>query len=234
MGILEVSDPIAEHVQAAVLLDGADPRTTLTWAVEQYGDKVAMATGFGPEGVVLIDLLCQVTSRPNIFYLDTDFLFDETHDLRRSLTRRYNFDFQRISGGLTPERQAEQYGPSLWARDPDLCCGLRKVRPLTEHLSGLDAWITSIRRDQTVHRANIKVVDWDAKFNLVKINPLAAWTSEQVWDYIRENNLPYNKLHDQNYKSIGCTHCTRPVNPEEDERAGRWSWTAKTECGLHR
>lgn len=222
-----------EIEQLAIRLEGEDPKTILRWGLDRFGDAVAMATGFGPEGVALIDMLAQVEPHPRVFYLDTDFLFRETHDVRAQLARRYGVRFDKVSPSLTPEGQSSEYGPDLWASDPDLCCSLRKVQPLAAYLQSLSAWITSIRRDQTPARATTKTVEWDSKFGLVKINPLAGWTSGEVWAYIYAHDLPYNELHDRSYPSIGCTHCTRPVQPGEDERAGRWSWTGKTECGLH-
>jgi len=134
---------------------------------------------------------------------------------------------------LTVADQARLYGDDLWRLRPDLCCQIRKVQPLVTMLGALDAWITGIRREQAPTRANGGVVEWDCKFGLVKVNPLARWTSADVWKYIAENDVPYNPLHDRGYPSIGCRYCTRPVDPGEPPRAGRWSGSDKTECGLH-
>jgi len=131
------------------------------------------------------------------------------------------------------KEQAELYGDELWARQPDLCCATRKVEPLQRALGEVDAWVTGVRRDQAPTRANAKKVEWDEKFGLVKANPLADWTLKEVWAYIHEHDVPYNPLHDRNFPSIGCTHCTRPVMPGEDPRAGRWAGQDKVECGLH-
>ena len=133
----------------------------------------------------------------------------------------------------TVRQQAETEGDRLWAREPARCCERRKVAPLTAVLAGLDAWVTAIRRDQTAARADAQVVEWDDRFGLVKINPLAAWTKTQVWDYISEHRVPYNPLHDGGYPSIGCHPCTSRVADGEDERSGRWRGQDKTECGLH-
>jgi phosphoadenosine phosphosulfate reductase len=140
----------------------------------------------------------------------------------------------QVKSLLTPDRQAELHGDALWAKDPDLCCQLRKVEPLTRVLRSFDAWITGIRRDQAPSRASAGVIEWDQKFGLVKVNPLARWSWADVWTYLRIHEVPYNPLHDQNYPSIGCTHCTAPVSSGEDLRAGRWKNFAKTECGLHK
>jgi phosphoadenosine phosphosulfate reductase len=124
-------------------------------------------------------------------------------------------------------------GEALWKTQPDVCCNLRKVEPLSRKLAELQAWLTGIRRDQAPTRANTQKVEWDARFNLVKLNPITDWTQDEVWSYIRDRDLDYNPLHDRNYPSIGCTHCTRPVADGEDPRAGRWAGTGKVECGLH-
>jgi len=140
----------------------------------------------------------------------------------------------RVSPLITPEEQAAQHGEALWSVNPTECCNIRKVEPLTRILSQYEAWITGIRRDQAPTRANSKKIEYDTKFGLVKFNPIAGWTSEDVWNYIRANDIIYNPLHDQNYPSIGCEYCTRQVMPGEDPRAGRWSGHEKTECGLHK
>jgi phosphoadenosine phosphosulfate reductase len=172
-----------------------------------------------------------------LFYLDTGFLFPDTYATRDRIIEQYRLQPGQViqmKSLLTPEQQARQYGDSLWVSDPDRCCQLRKVEPLTRVLKGFDAWVTGIRRDQSPTRANAKMIEWDAKFGLVKVNPLARWTWADVWTYIKVYEVPYNPLHDQNYPSIGCTHCTAPVMPGEDPRAGRWKNFTKTECGLHK
>lgn len=204
----------------------------LRWGLSEFGQSLALASSFGAEDVVLIDMASR-DSKFRVFTLDTDFLFPETYALIDQIEARYGLAVERTRSELTPEAQAAQYGPALWASRPDACCQLRKVEPLKKKLSGLAAWVTGVRRDQALTRANTRKLEWDAKFGLVKLNPLADWSSSQVWDYIRANHVPYNPLHDRNYPSIGCAYCTRPVKPGEDPRAGRWSGFAKTECGLH-
>jgi phosphoadenosine phosphosulfate reductase len=215
------------------LVEQWNPEDLLRWAFVIFGGYVEIASGFGPEGVVLIDIAAKVQPQFCIFTLDTDFLFPETYALMEQIERRYGIRVERIKSNLTPLEQEYAHGASLWGRDPDSCCNLRKVEPLRSKLSQLRAWVTSIRREQTPTRATARKVEWDGKFHLVKINPLADWTNKQVWRYIHEHNLAYNPLHDQGYPSIGCTHCTRSVQAGEDERAGRWSGFNKTECGLH-
>ena len=214
--------------------EGAAPEAVLRWAVEEFGDEVALATGFGVEGCVLVDALARVERGARIFYLDTDLLFPETYELMERLRARYGVRFERRVPSLSLKEQSAGHGPRLWERRPDECCRLRKVEPLREMLAGLRAWVTAIRREQTPARARAGVVERDAKFGLVKINPLAAWTARDVWSYVIEHDVPYNPLHDLNYASVGCVPCTTPVRIGEDPRAGRWRGTAKTECGLHR
>ncbi|HEU4965214.1 MAG TPA: phosphoadenylyl-sulfate reductase, partial [Bacilli bacterium] len=165
---------------------------------------------------------------------DTDVLFDETYEVRDAILAKYGANLERVSPLLTLEEQADRHGDKLWESEPNECCNIRKVEPLTRTLSQLDAWITGIRREQAPTRANAGVIEVDRKFGLIKFNPIATWTNKQVWDYIVEHQVPYNKLHDQGYPSIGCIHCTRAVQPGEDPRAGRWAGHGKTECGLHK
>jgi len=205
----------------------------LQWGVSEFGSSLALASSFGAEDVVLIDMASRVGSRFRMFTLDTDFLFPETYALIDEIEARYGIQVERTHSEFTPEAQAAEFGPALWASQPDKCCQLRKVDPLKKKLAELKAWVTGVRRDQAPTRANTRKLEWDAKFGLVKLNPIADWTSAQVWDYIRANDVPYNPLHDRDYPSIGCTYCTRPVKPGEDPRAGRWSGFNKTECGLH-
>jgi len=213
--------------------EDSSPEEVLAWAFSTYGENVALATGMGVEGMALLDIAHRLNPNLKVFTGDTEFLFPETYGLIDRVEARYGIRIERLYSELAPEEQAKAYGAALWTRDPDLCCGLRKVEPLRRKLSTLDAWVTAIRRDQTEARAEIRKVDWDAKFNLVKISPLADWTREQVWRYVVRHHVLYNPLHDRNYPSISCTHCTRAVLPGEGPRAGRWSGFAKTECGLH-
>jgi phosphoadenosine phosphosulfate reductase len=209
------------------------PERILAWTFDTFGETVAISSAFGAEGMALIDMASRVRQNFRVFTLDTEFLFPETYNLMDQVEQRYNIRIERVYPLTSPEEQERVYGPELWQRDPDQCCNLRKVEPLRRKLSELRAWIASIRRDQTADRAGAGKIEWDAKFGLVKINPLADWSSKQVWQYIREHDVPYNVLHERNYPSISCTHCTRAVQPGEDPRAGRWSGSSKKECGLH-
>ena len=218
-------------------LEGKSPQDILDYAVKQYAPKIVLACSFGAEDVVLVDMLLRVDPKAVLFYLDTDFLFPETYDVRDRIIEKYGLkadQVHQIQSMLTPDEQAQQYGEALWSRDPDQCCNLRKVEPLHRTLQNYSAWVTGIRRDHSPARAHAGLLEWDQRFKLVKVNPLAAWSWEQVWAYIHANDIPYNLLHKQNYPSVGCTHCTSPVMPGDDPRSGRWKNFAKTECGLHR
>lgn len=238
MSLFTDSRPSPEELSALNRsLESQAPDKIVETAIKQYGPNVILACSFGAEDVVLADMMLRANPRGVIFYLDTDFLFPETHAVRDQIIQRYQLQEEQIiqvKSKLSPAEQAKQFGEALWLRDPDQCCYLRKVEPLTRILAKYAAWLTGIRRDQSPTRANAGIVEWDAKFGLVKFNPLATWSWEQVWEYIRANDVPYNKLHDQHFPSIGCTHCTAPVMPGDDPRSGRWKSTTKTECGLHR
>ncbi|HEY6243296.1 MAG TPA: phosphoadenylyl-sulfate reductase [Pyrinomonadaceae bacterium] len=228
---LEVTNE--ELAEIAAKLESQRPEEVLRWALQEFGPDVALATGFGAEGCVLIDMVSSINRHARIFYLDTDLLFPETYRLCEQLEGHYGVRIEQRTPRLTLTAQAEGYGEKLWERQPDLCCHLRKVEPLREILTGLRAWITAIRRDQTPARANVGIVERDRKFGLIKINPLATWSARDVWNYVKKYDVPYNPLYDCGYASIGCTPCTSVVQIGEDSRAGRWRGTVKTECGLH-
>jgi phosphoadenylyl-sulfate reductase (thioredoxin) len=213
-------------------LEGATPTDVLRWASRELGDSLTFATGFGAEGCVIIDLIARANLPIDIFTLDTGVLFPETYSLWRQLETKYGIAIRSVRG-LSLEEQAARFGDKLWERDPDQCCDLRKVQPLREALVGRTGWISAIRRDQTPERATAQIVERDAKFDLVKVNPLVAWTHDDVWGHIYANDVPTNALHDQGYPSIGCAPCTSPVKLGESARAGRWRGAQKTECGLH-
>lgn len=229
MNLLEKEQWIAESAEK---FEHESPEALLKFAVESF-PNITFACSFGAEDVVLVDMLQKISPKTDIFYLDTDFHFQETYETRDRLAERYGINFVQVKPLLTPEEQAAKHGDELWKSDPNACCNIRKVEPLTRVLGKYDAWITGIRREQAPTRANAKKVEYDTKFGLVKFNPLASWTQDDVWNYIREHDVIYNPLHDQNYPSIGCAYCTRQVMPGEDPRAGRWSGHQKIECGLH-
>ena len=213
--------------------EGASALDILTWASDAFGNRLTFATGFGAEGCVIIDLVGRAKLPIDLFTLDTGVLFPETYELWRRLETKYGVTIRAVEPAQTIEQQADAFGPALWERDPDRCCDLRKVKPLKQALVGFDAWITAIRRDQTPERATAQIVETDNKFGLVKVNPLVAWTHDEVWAHLYAHDVPYNPLHEKGYPSIGCQPCTSAVVPGENLRAGRWRGSAKKECGLH-
>ena len=211
-----------------------NPEELLKWLVDKLpNNQLVMGTGFGPPGIVLLDILFKVTQDISVFYIDTDFLFEQTYDLKDKLEKKYGFKFLRFSSEITPGDQDKQYGNNLWEKDADSCCNIRKVIPLKKALENYDVWITGIRRKQTQVRAQSSLVEFEPRFEVIKINPLINWTHDEVWDYIKTHNLPFNPLHESGYPSIGCKQCTSPVSDGDDDRSGRWKGSNKTECGLH-
>jgi phosphoadenosine phosphosulfate reductase len=215
------------------MLADETPQTILRWAVERFHPRLTMATAFGAEGCCLIHMLAGIQPRVRIFNLETGYQFPETLALRERLKERYGVEVEYVRPEMTVQEYEEEHGGPLHVHRPDQCCYDRKVLPLRRAVVGYDAWISAIRRDQTSHRAVAGAVQWDAKFSLVKVNPLLGWTKKDVWKFIVAHDVPYNPLHDQGYPSIGCWPCTRPITEGEDERAGRWAGTKKKECGLH-
>jgi phosphoadenylyl-sulfate reductase (thioredoxin) len=223
-----------EEIRAADReLEGQPADAVLRWAWSTFAPKLTFATGFGLEGCVIIDLLARHALPIDIFTLDTGLLFPETYDLWRRLEQRYDVTIRPVRPAQTVDEQAASEGPALWTVDPDRCCELRKTVPLRTTLVSFDAWISAIRRDQTPDRADARVVGWDGRFGLVKVNPLVRWTFADVQTHVKRYDVPYNALHDRGYPSIGCWPCTSPVAVGEDPRAGRWRGREKVECGLH-
>lgn len=229
--------PVAERLDelqaVSRSLENSTPQQVLRWALGAYGDRLTMATAFGPEGCVLLAMLAEIEAPVRVFNLETGYQFRETLDLRDRIRARYGIDVELVRPDETVEHMERRFGGPIYDVRPDECCRLRKIEPLKRALAGCDAWITAIRRDQTPDRAKAGIVEWDSKFGLVKVNPLANWTKRDVWRYILDNDVPCNPLHDQGYPSIGCWPCTHAVSQGHDERAGRWAGFAKLECGLH-
>lgn len=222
----------------------------LTWAIEKYGGKVALASSFGAEDVVLIDMLSKISPQsaahsPRVFTLDTGRLPQETYDVMDKIKEKYKINIEvYFPDTESVQKMVNENGFNLFYKSVELrqlCCKVRKMEPLNRALRNLDAWICGLRREQSVTRTDIKKVEYEQRtmdcglWTIIKINPLADWTEKQVWDYIRNNKVPYNLLHDKGYPSIGCAPCTRAIKPGEDIRAGRWWWETpeKKECGLH-
>ncbi len=210
----------------------------LRWAWERSGSRAAIGTSFQGAGLVMIHLARQHGLSFPVFTLDTGLLFPETLELKKRLEDFFGFSIESLEPDLTVQEQADINGPELWERNPDLCCTIRKVLPLRDRLSDLDCWITGLRRQQSDTRAHIDIVevyvfDEAAGRDIVKLNPMAHWTREAVWKYIQDQKIPYNPLHDQGYRSIGCWPCTKKTANGENERAGRWTGFNKVECGIH-
>ncbi len=225
---------IGEHLKTiAEALELAPIEEVLTWGMETYGANISLACSLGPEDLVLIHHIHTLNLPIKAFFLDTDLHFPETYELKEKIEEHYGFKLDVYNAHISLEEQNKIYGPSLFTNNPDHCCQIRKVEPLEHALHRLSAWMTGIRREQSPTRANTPIIQWDSRFNLIKINPLVNWTNEDIWSYIHSKSIPYNSLHDKNYPSIGCAPCTNPVSLGENSRSGRWQGFNKTECGLH-
>jgi phosphoadenosine phosphosulfate reductase len=216
------------------------PQEVLKWSFDNLHPRLAMASSFGAEDVVVIDMMMKINPKARIFTLDTGRLNQETYDVMDEIRKKYNVSIEVM---FPDQNEVEQMvrvnGLNLFYHsvgNRKLCCGIRKVHPLNRILSTLDGWITGLRADQTEVRSNANKIELDEQHNgIIKINPIIEWTWDQTWDYIKKNNIPYNKLHDNGFPSIGCEPCTRAIKPGEPLRAGRWWWESDSqkECGLH-
>jgi phosphoadenosine phosphosulfate reductase len=210
----------------------------LRWAWERYGTRAAIGTSFQGAGLVAIHLAREQGCAFPVFTLDTGLWFPETAALKRRLEEFFGLEIEALTPDLSVAQQAAAHGPDLWTHDPDLCCSLRKVVPLRAKLNELDVWLTGLRRQQGATRATVSVLEHyrlnDASGReVLKLNPLARWKRDEIWNYLRRHRIPYNPLHDRGYRSIGCWPCTRPTATGDDERAGRWTGFDKVECGIH-
>jgi len=234
LGSLELTPELLEELDArSEEFERATPLEILRWAVERFAPRFTMATAFGPEGMTIIHMLAEIAPDTPIFNLDTGYQFEETLELRERVKQRYGIEVELKKPDLSVEEYETLHDGPLYQTNPSQCCFDRKIKVLREAIRGIHAWASGIRRDQSPDRAQAPIVAWDKKFSLVKVSPLANWTKKEVWQMIVDYDIPYNPLHDQGYTSIGCWPCTRAVMFGEDERAGRWSGSAKTECGLH-
>jgi phosphoadenosine phosphosulfate reductase len=210
----------------------------LRWGWERFGARAAIGTSFQGAGLVMMHLAKEHGLPFPAFTLDTGLLFGETLDLKKRLEDFLGLQIEGIQPDLTVEQQNEAEGPELWKRNPDLCCTMRKVLPLQGKLGELDCWITGLRRQQSQARSSVGIIevyifDESTGREIVKLNPMANWSREAVWSYIKQHGIPYNPLHDQGYRSIGCWPCTKVTANGENERAGRWTGFNKVECGIH-
>lgn len=216
------------------------PQEVLKWSLDTLHPKIAFASSFGAEDVAIIDMMLKINPKARIFTLDTGRLNQETYDLMDIIRDRYSVNIEvMFPDHKEVEQMVRTNGMNLFYQSMNnriLCCGIRKIHPLKRILSSLDGWITGLRADQTEVRSVAKKIELDTRNNgILKINPIIEWTWEQTWEYIKKNNVPYNKLHDKGYPSIGCEPCTRAIKPGEPLRAGRWWWESDSEkeCGLH-
>ncbi|GAA4070201.1 phosphoadenylyl-sulfate reductase [Nonomuraea soli] len=216
---------------AASYLEGASAREIIRWAAATFGDRLCLTSSMSD--ALLIDLVSRVKPGVDVLFIDTGYHFAETVGTRDAVEAVYDVNVINVKPSRTVAEQERDLGPRLFGRNPDLCCYLRKVEPLNRALEPYLAWISGIRRDESPARAGAKVVEWDSKRQMVKVNPIAAWTQEEVDNYISDNGVLINPLHYDNYPSIGCAPCTRQVADGEDPRSGRWQGFGKTECGLH-
>ncbi|MDP9296299.1 MAG: phosphoadenylyl-sulfate reductase [Actinomycetota bacterium] len=239
------ADPIfdeeeAQILEAAARFEHASAENLLTWALEQFHPRMAISAAGGADGMVIVDMAWRINPEARVFTLDTGRLPPETYTLFEEVRERYGIKVEfEFPDRAQVEGLVTQKGPNLMYRSVEnrlACCDIRKVLPLKRKLATLDAWVAGLRRDQWKTRKNIAKVELDRDHGgIVKVNPVADWSSDDVWDYIRKNDVPYHELFDQGYTSIGCAPCTRPVQPGESERAGRWWWEQETdkECGIH-
>ncbi len=212
-------------------LEGAPAQEVIAWAVAEFGDRFAIASSMG-DGL-LAHLAASVSPGVHVLFLDTGYHFPETIGTRDAVATSYDVSVRTVLPLLTVAEQDAAHGTELWRRDPDLCCAMRKVDPLARALAPYAAWASGIRREESVSRRDAGVVEWDEKRQMVKVNPIATWTQEQVDAYTHEHGVLVNPLVEDGYPSIGCQPCTRRVAPGQDARSGRWADRARTECGLH-
>jgi phosphoadenosine phosphosulfate reductase len=222
----------------AVISETSPPEDLAAWSLKRFASRrLAITTAFGMEGCALIDMYGRHAVPLTVIYLDTMFFFPETYALRDKLVKRYpHLEFCNRGTRMTPQEQAVRHGEALWKRDPDLCCRIRKVDPMKAALEGVDVWVSGIQRSQSPTRASARVLEWDWKYQVLKFSPLAGTDRRWIWEYVKENGVPYNELHEKGYPTVGCTHCTKPVEGSrlgEYTRDGRWAGQDKTECGLH-
>ena len=209
-------------------LEDMSAEEVLGYMVERFHPRMYVACSFQKEASVIMDMLLKIEPSARFFTLDTGLFFPETYETWRALEERYGVTID-VYQGMSLARQAHLHGDELWKRNPDACCGIRKVVALKQALLGVDAWITGVRREHSESRRDTPKLQWDSKHELWKANPLADWSEKDVWRYIFKHEVPYNELHDRGYASIGCTECTLAGAG----RAGRWAKTGKVECGLH-
>jgi len=213
-------------------LEAMSAEDVVRWAAGEFGERLCLTCSWQKQSSVLVHMVSELGLGIDVVELDTHLFFRETYETRDRLVERYGLQLIRPQIPTVAEQHRDE-GPNLWERDPDRCCQIRKVEPLLRVLDPYDAWISGIRRDQSPSRAQTPKIEWSDRYEVWKLHPLADWDEKRVWAYITVNEIPYNPLHDVGYRSIGCIPCTRPVDPQEEERAGRWAGSDKLECGIH-
>jgi phosphoadenosine phosphosulfate reductase len=227
-----IGGKLVDPEEVSALVERMTTTEAIAWVIENFHPRLRFALSFQKTSSVIIDIAHGLQPDARFFYLDTELLFPQTYETRDALAEHYGIEFARYAGISVPE-QEQRHGANLWRRDPDACCGIRKVEAMREALDGVECWVSGIRRVDSETRASAAKFGWDTRFGLWKLNPLADWTDDQVWNHIRENDVPYNPLHDQGYPSIGCMPCTSKPAEGEGPRAGRWAGMDRTECGLN-
>ena len=227
-----IGGQMVDPEEVAARVEEMDAVEAIEWAIDAFHPALRFATSFQKTSSVIIDVAHRIEPGTSFFYLDTELLFPETYETRDRLAEHYGIEFDRFAG-ITLEEQSEQHGANLWRRDPDACCGIRKVEAMREALDGAECWVSGIRRIDSETRAGAAKFGWDKRFGLWKLNPLADWDEKRLWTYIKDHHVPYNPLHDQGYPSIGCMPCTSVPGDGEDDRAGRWAGTDRSECGIN-
>ncbi len=223
---------VVDRAAVAAEVEAMDAEQAIAWAIEAFHPSLRFAVTFQKTSSVIIDTAHRIEPNARFFYLDTELLFPETYETRDRLAAHFGIDFDRFAG-MTLAEQAGRHGANLWRRDPDACCGIRKVDAMRAALDGVDCWVSGVRRVDSETRAGAAKFGWDRRFGLWKLNPLADWDDKRVWNHIKDHHVPYNPLHDHGYPSIGCMPCTSKPAAGEDPRAGRWAGTNRTECGLN-
>jgi phosphoadenosine phosphosulfate reductase len=227
-----IGGAVVDPAAVAAEVEAMDAGEAIAWAIESFHSRLRFAVSFQTTSSVIIDIAHRLDPSSRFFYLDTELLFPQTYRTRDALAHHYGIEFERFSS-ISLGEQERLYGANLWRRDPDDCCGIRKVEAMREALDGAECWVSGIRRVDSETRAGAAKFGWDRRFGLWKLNPLADWDEKQVWNHIKEHRVPYNPLHDQGYPSIGCVPCTSKPAAGEDPRSGRWAGSNRTECGLN-
>ena len=229
---MSLSRPLSESVEPVAQAESLTAEELILAAHARFGDRLCLTCSWPKQSSVLAHMVSGLGIEIDVIELDTHLFFRESYETRDRLVERYGLNLLRPEIPTVAEQHRAE-GPNLWERDPDRCCHIRKVEPLVKALEPYDAWISGIRRDQSPSRAGTPKLQWSERYGVWKVRPLADWDESRVWAYINVNEIPYNPLHDVGFRSIGCIPCTRPVAPDEEERAGRWAGSDKLECGIH-